>query len=207
MPGTTTYVQVSPGQSIPVRVFVNRRRIILNNTVAINDRSIIKLSSINLLRLLNNDLTNLIMDVKEELQKILFQEPLRYLFPLKFVHGSDKLSKDIGTRWKCKVVASLGYLASLRYKLGYLRDQDDIHFLEDRKVDVTSKDTNRTALLTKELKFTFMEPDEGVIHDEDNVLDDKKTLSYRLNKLALLNNSIIDSLDLYVTSRPHLQKA
>lgn len=205
MPGTTTYVQVAPGNAIPVRVFVDRRRIVLNNTVAINDRSIIKLSSINLLRLLNNDLTNLVMDVKEDLEKLLFEEPLRYLIPLKFVHGSDKLSRDIGKTWKCKMVASLGYIASLRFGLGYLQDKDDIRFLEDRKVDVAMKNSNRTALLTKELRFSFMEPDEGIIHDEENVIDDKKTISYRLNKLALLNNSIVDSLDLYVTSRP--QKA
>lgn len=207
MPGTTTYIKVAPGCAIPARVFIDRKRILLNGTVAINDRSIIKLSSINLLRLSNNDITNLVMDIKEELEKILFHEPLRELFPSKFVHGSDRLARDIGTRWKCKVVASLGYVATLRYKLGYLRDVEDMAFLEDRKVDVSARDSARTALLTKELKFTFLERDEEEIHEEENVIDDKKMLSYKLNKLALLNNSIVDSLCLYVTSRPHLQKA
>lgn len=204
MPGTTTYLKVSPGCSIPVRVFVDRKRILLNGTVAINDRSIIKLSSINLLRLSNNDLTNLTMDIKEELEKLLFEEPLRLIFPSKFVHGSDKVSREIGTRWKCKVIVSLGYMATLRYKLGFLLDRGDIDFLTDRKIDVTAKEAAHTALLVKELKFSFMNRENVEDEDEANTVDDKKTLLYKLNKLALLNNSITDSLDLYVGRRPHL---
>lgn len=207
MPGSHTFIKITPGCSIPARVFVNRKRIVLNGTVAINDRSIIKLSSINLLRLSNNDFTNLIMDIKPELENLLFHELLRLLFPLKFVHGSDKLVKDIGTRWRCKVVVSLGYVATLRFKLGYLQDEEDIAFLEDRKIDVMAKESPRTALLTKELKFSFIQREEDEENEEHNAIDDKKTLSYKLNKLALLNNSIVDSLDLYVTSRPHLQKS
>lgn len=200
MPATVSFIQLTPQTSIPIRVFINRKRILLSNRVAINEKSIIKLSTINLLRLSNNDLTKLIFEINLELKQILFHTPLNELFPKRFVYKSTKLSRDIGDNWKCKLVVSLGYIVNLRYKLGWLREKADIQFILERNIVVSTADSNKIALLTKEIKFNFG----GQVQEEENeiAIDDKKSLSYKLNRLTLLNNSIVDSLDLYVLHRP-----
>lgn len=191
MPATVSYVKIVPQCSIPIRVFINRKRIMLSNRVAINEKSIIKLSSINLLRLSNNDLAKLISEIALELREVLLQIPLRDLFPKRSLQKNTKLSRDIGDNWRCKLVVSIGYIANLRYKLGYLRDAGDIRFLEEKNITVSGVEVNKTCLLTKDIKFSFGE-----------TVDDKKGLSYKLHKLTLVNNSIVDSLDLFVVQRP-----
>ncbi|KAF7999096.1 hypothetical protein HF325_006628 [Metschnikowia pulcherrima] len=200
MPATITYLSVAPNTAIPVRVFVNRKKMLLLSAVAVNEKSIIKLSSINLIRLSNFDLTNLILDLGTQLQKLLLETRLVELFPHRTVLRSAKSVTELSHTWKCKVVVSLGYLADLRYKLSCL-ETDDIRFLEDKKIEIDQREAAGSALLQRNIKFDFVKY-ESASDDELSQLDEKKAISYKLQGQRLLNNKVIDPLDLYVTHRP-----
>lgn len=200
MPATITYLSVAPNTAIPVRVFVNRKKLLLLSAVAVNEKSIIKLSSINLIRLSNFDLTNLILDLGTQLQKLLLETRLVELFPQRTVLRSAKSVTELSHRWKCKVVVSLGYLADLRYKLSCL-ETEDIKFLEDKKIEIDQREAAGSALLQRNIKFDFVKY-ESASDDELSQLDEKKAISYKLHGQRLLNNKVIDPLDLYVTHRP-----
>lgn len=201
MPATVLFVKLNLDCCIPIRVFVNRKRVLLSNRVAINEKSIIQLSSINLIRLSNYDMTNLIFDIKDNLKEFLLESPLKDIFAQRSVLRTLRVSRDLGEKWKCRVVASLGYIADLRYKLGYL--QKDYQFLEEKGIVVSGSDSNEVALLTKEIKFNFS----PVLKEEGEDLvtvssEDKKALNYKLHRAKVLNNRITDSLDLFVLQRP-----
>ena len=200
MPATITYLSVAPNTAIPVRVFVNRKKLLLLSAVAVNEKSIIKLSSINLIRLSNFDLTNLILDLGTQLQKLLLEMRLVELFPQRTVLRSAKSVTELSHTWKCKVVVSLGYLADLRYKLSCL-ETEDIRFLEDKKIEIDQREAAGSALLQRNIKFDFVKY-ESASDDELSQLDEKKAISYKLQGQRLLNNKVIDPLDLYVTHRP-----
>ena len=200
MPATITYLSVAPNTAIPVRVFVNRKKLLLLSAVAVNEKSIIKLSSINLIRLSNFDLTNLILDLGTQLQKLLLETRLVELFPQRTVLRSAKSVTELSHTWKCKVVVSLGYLADLRYKLSCL-ETEDIKFLEDKKIEIDQREAAGSALLQRNIKFDFVKY-ESASDDELSQLDEKKAISYKLQGQRLLNNKVIDPLDLYVTHRP-----
>lgn len=188
MPATVSYVKITPKSLIQIRVFVNRKKILTNNTVAINDRLLLKLQSINSLRLSNNDLGRLIEDIKEDLQKLLFEDPLSEVFPGRSVNKATKTSRECGNSWKCNIVVLLGYVANLRYRLGHLK-RADAEFVDEQKVQVTAHSSNKTGLLEKETSFSFAE-------------DEKKLLSYTLRPQNILATSVTDGLDVYVWQRP-----
>ncbi|KAM9914944.1 hypothetical protein OXX59_002060 [Metschnikowia pulcherrima] len=200
MPATITYLSVAPNTAIPVRVFVNRKKLLSSSAVAVNEKSIIKLSSINSIRLSNFDLTNLILDLGTQLQKLLLEMRLVELFPQRTVSRSAKSVTELSHTWKCKVVVSLGYLADLRYKLSCL-ETEDIRFLEDKKIEIDQREAAGSALLQRNIKFDFVKY-ESASDDELSQSDEKKAISYKLQGQRLLNNKVIDPLDLYVTHRP-----
>ncbi|KAM9909337.1 hypothetical protein OXX69_005520 [Metschnikowia pulcherrima] len=200
MPATITYLSVAPNTAIPVRVFVNRKKLLSSSAVAVNEKSIIKLSSINSIRLSNFDLTNLILDLGTQLQKLLLETRLVELFPHRTVSRSAKSVTELSHTWKCKVVVSLGYLADLRYKLSCL-ETEDIRFLEDKKIEIDQREAAGSALLQRNIKFDFVKY-ESASDDELSQSDEKKAISYKLQGQRLLNNKVIDPLDLYVTHRP-----
>ncbi|KAM9895677.1 hypothetical protein OXX79_007939 [Metschnikowia pulcherrima] len=200
MPATITYLSVAPNTAIPVRVFVNRKKLLSSSAVAVNEKSIIKLSSINSIRLSNFDLTNLILDLGTQLQKLLLETRLVELFPQRTVSRSAKTVTELSHTWKCKVVVSLGYLADLRYKLSCL-ETEDIKFLEDKKIEIDQREAAGSALLQRNIKFDFVKY-ESASDDELSQSDEKKAISYKLQGQRLLNNKVIDPLDLYVTHRP-----
>lgn len=164
--------------------------------MAINEKSLIKLSSVSMIRLSNLDMTKLVEDIKHELKELMFDCALRELFPKRSVLKTSQVLRILGRQWKCRVVVSLGYLADLRYKMGYLDQPDDIAFLEEKKVVITPTDSGKLALLTKELEFSFHEPSEGDV-------EDKKALSYKLKQLSVLNSRVTDNLSIFVLHRPH----
>ncbi|KAM9900934.1 hypothetical protein OXX79_004830 [Metschnikowia pulcherrima] len=200
MPATITYLSVAPNTALPVRVFVNRKKLLSSSAVAVNEKSIIKLSSINSIRLSNFDLTNLILDLGTQLQKLLLETRLVELFPQRTVSRSAKSVTELSHTWKCKVVVSLGYLADLRYKLSCL-ETDDIRFLEDKKIEIDQREAAGSALLQRNIKFDFVKY-ESASDDELSQSDEKKAISYKLQGQRLLNNKVIDPLDLYVIHRP-----
>lgn len=203
MPATITYLAVGPSTAIPVRVFINRKKLLLLNAVAVNEKSIIKLSSINLIRLSNFDLTNLILDLGSQLQQLLLETPLVELFPQRSVLRVSKLVTELSNSWKCKVVVSLGYLADLRYKLSCLQSPLDFRFLDEKKIEIDHNESKGSALLTKTVKFDFVK-NEPASDDESLFLGDKKSFSYKLQHQRLINSKIVDLLDLYVLHRPRL---
>lgn len=198
MPATVSYVTVAPSTAIPIRVFVNRKRILLLSTVAVNEKSIIKLSSINLLRLSNYDLNKLIYDLQEQLKEFVLHTPLKELVPQKSVLRTTKITKEVGVQWKCKVVVSLGYVIDLRYKLGHIQGPD-VQYLEEKNLTADPVDSANSSLITKEIKFGFMQTEEG---DDEVASDDKKALRYKLHRQNLYNNRVVDPLVLYVLQRP-----
>ncbi|KAJ8142676.1 hypothetical protein OY671_004184 [Metschnikowia pulcherrima] len=200
MPATITYLSVAPNTAITVRVFVNRKKLLSSSAVAVNEKSIIKLSSINSIRLSNFDLTNLILDLGTQLQKLLLETRLVELFPQRTVSRSAKSVTELSHTWKCKVVVSLGYLADLRYKLSCL-ETEDIRFLEDKKIEIDQREAAESALLQRNIKFDFVKY-ESASDDELSQSDEKKAISYKLQGQRLLNNKVIDPLDIYVTHRP-----
>ncbi|SGZ58414.1 CIC11C00000002246 [Sungouiella intermedia] len=201
MPATLLYIRLNHDCCIPVRIFVNRKRILLSSRVAINEKSIIELSSINLIRLSNYDVTNLIFDMKTNLKEFLFDIPLPELFPQKSLLRSLKVARDLGEHWKCRVVTTLGYIADLRYKLGHL--QHDYRFLEEKNISLSGTDSNDVALLTKEIKFSFTPVLKEENEDEgEEGGDEKKALNYKLHRAKVLSCGSLNSLDMYVLHRP-----
>lgn len=164
--------------------------------MAINEKSLIKFSSVSMIRLSNLDMTKLVEDIKHDLKELMFVTALRELFSKRSILKSSQVLQILGNQWKCRVVVSLGYLADLRYKMGYLVQLDDIAFLEEKKVEVTPYDSSKVALLTKELKFSFQP-------SEDDAGSDKKALSYKLKRFSVLNSRVTDSLSVFVLHRPH----
>lgn len=202
MPATVSYISIGNEAVIPIRVFINRRKILLLNSVAVNEKSIIKLSSINLIRLSNYDLNNLIGDVGSDLRAILLTDSLSELFPKRAVLKSTKLIKSLSRNWKCKLNVSLGFIVSLRYNLGCLTLTDDVKWLSEKNVLINPVASSKSALLQKEMKFSMI----GLVEDEDEVhhLDDKKNVGFKLQRRHLMNNHITDTLDLYVVHRPKI---
>ena len=200
MPATVTYILIAPDTAIPIRVFVNRSKIFLQNSVAVNEKSVIELTSINLIRLSNYDLNNLIDDIGGDLRQILLQTPLQDLFPKRAVQKTTKLVRDIACSWHCKVTVSLGYIVGLRYNLGSLQLAEDIQYLSERKVAVNVSSSAKSALIKKEISISSMFPE-----DESAIgLDDTKSVNYKLRHQTLLNNDIVDTLDVYVVHRPKI---
>lgn len=203
MPATVSYISLGPDIAIPIRVFVNRCKILLQNSVAVNEKSIIKLSSINLIRLSNYDLNNLIDDIGGELREMLLRARLSELFPKRAVLKTTKVTKNIERNWKCKVNVSLGHIVSLRYNLGCLTLVEDVQFLTERNVQINPSSSAKSALLKKEMKFSFG----ANLEDGEDVgfnLDEKKGVGYKLRRRTLLNNHIVDTLDIFVSHRPKI---
>lgn len=196
MPATVSFIRLNNHTCVPIRVYVHRKEIILSSQVAINEKSLINLSSVSMIRLSNLDMTKLVEDIKHELKHLMFDSALRELFPKRSVLKKSQVLRVLGKAWKCRVVVSLGYLADLRYKMGYLDQADDILFLEEKKIDITPVDTSKVALLAKELKFSFHEPGEGEG-------EDKKAISYKLKRFSVVNSRVTDNLSVYVLHRPH----
>lgn len=199
MPATVSYITVAPLTAIPVRVFVNRKHILQLSSVAVNEKSIIKLSAINLLRLSNDDFSNMVYDLREQLRELLLVTPLIELFAQRSVLRSTQVARDVGVLWKCKVVVSLGYIVDLRYKLGVLTLVSDVEYLEAKKIVVDPENSARSTLLTKEIKFSFMSKEAD---SDDEQPNDKKSLSYKLHRQHLCNNRVVDPLVLCVLHRP-----
>lgn len=200
MPASVSYIAIGKETSIPIRVFTYRGKILLLNSVAVNEKSIIKLSSINLIRLSNYDLNDLIGDIGEELRELLLLARFAELFPKRAVLKTTKLVKSISRNWKCKVSVSLGFIVSLRYNLGCLSLAEDVQFLSDKNVVVNPLKSKKSALLKKEMEFSMI----GFEEDEDDqfCLDDKKRVRYKLRERNLINNHLVDTLDIYVVHRP-----
>lgn len=198
MPATVLFIKLNLDCCIPIRIFVNRKRVLLSSRVAINEKSIIQLSSISLIRLSNYDVTNLVFDIKAALKEFLLDIPIENLFPNRALLRNLKVSRELGDQWKCKVVASLGYIADLRYKLGFI--QKDLAFLEDKGIAISVTDGKNIALLTKEIKFNF-----PVLKEDDDEVEpsnDKKGLDYKLHRARVINSRVTDLLDLFVLLRP-----
>ena len=196
MPATVSFIQISPHACIPVKVFVHRKQMWLRGQL--NDKSLLKLSSVSLIRLSNPDMTKLVEDIKDELKQLLLHELLRRLFPGKPILKSSQVKKILGRLWKCRVVVSLGYLADLRFKLHTLVQADDVSFLDEKNILVSATDSNELALLTKEIMFSFQEPDEDGVNEGL----DKKTISYKLDRIAVMNSRATDTLSVFVLHRP-----
>lgn len=196
MPPLVSYILVAPNTAVPVRVFVDRRKVLSLSDVAINEKSVLTLCSINLLRLSNADLASLLLDIRPALKHLLLAALLRDLFPGRPVLRSLKTAKDFGVAWKCKVVVSLGYIVDLRYRLSCLQGAADLDFLREKNIEVDLRQPARPPLLCKSLRFVA-----GDLTDEATETD-KKSLSYKLQACRLVNSSVVDTLDVFVGHRP-----
>lgn len=196
MPSTVTFIKVAGSTAVPARVFVNRSRIVLSASVAVNEKSLIKLTRINILRLSNNDLNSLIDDIRDEIHNILLKKPLRVLFGLQ----TRLVLDNVGEKWKCRVTVSLSFVANLRFQLHILSSDDYTFLTVDRKLNMAtvigSQNRGNLGLMQRYIRFQFHEEED----DAEN--DTKKLFDHRMHRIRLANNHLGDCLDLYVYSRP-----
>lgn len=198
MPSTVTFIKVAGNTAIPARVFVNRARIVLSAPVAVNEKSLIKLTRINILRLSNNDLNSLIDDIRDEVRDLLIKKPLRDLFAL----AAKLILDNVGHNWKCRVTVSLNFVANLRFQLHILTSDDYTFLTGEKKLNLAavigSQNRGNLGLMQRYIRFQFHEEDSE--NDAEN--DTKKLFDHRMHKIRLANNRLGDCLDLYVYSRP-----
>lgn len=186
---TLSYISVGPRDAFPIRVFVHRRKL-LDSTkaavVAVNQRSILHLSRINIIRLSNVDLNSLVTDIQQALMDVLLRLEINYSTSknaqMKFV--LDK------TDWKCYVKVPILLMLQLRFHLGALRTRDH-EYIEQRNIHFSKCDTE---LLTRETKYTFKQDP-----DDDSLVSDKKESQYTISRKNMI---LPQGISIYVYSRP-----
>lgn len=204
MPSNVTFMKLTRNSSIPLRIFINRKRILLTNAVSINEKSIIKLSSMNILKLSNNDLNDLISDLKEDLTRIFCETSLLELFTN--LHLLSRIViDDLGKRWKVKMITSLNYILNLRCRMNLLSDKD-LNFLIERKINLANLLNNHVNnsmhLIKRNIQFThILKEDSDDMSMDTN--DDKKQVDYNWKRYNILGNRSLNPVDLYVCKRPN----
>ena len=176
---TLTYVSVGPHDAFPIRVFVHRRKLLAStksSVVAVNQRSILHLSRINIIRLSNADLDSLVSNIRHSLMDVLLNLVTFVL---------DK------TDWKCYVKVPVHIMLQLRFYLNSLTNRDQ-EWLEQKNIHFSKCDTE---LLTRETKYLFkQDPD-----DDNELVLEKKESQYSIGSKRII---IPKGISIYVYSRP-----
>lgn len=183
MPATTSFIRVTTDKSIPVRIFVNRSKLLENaSVISVNEKSIVKLQKINILKLSNGDINSLIGTIRRELVDVLTNKPIGKLLEENILRN-NRIVIDINKHeWKCYMNISVDFLVNLRLNIGRLT-KDDIEHISKRKGSNFS-----VSLLVKTSNFSFEE--------------EKKLTKYKIRKSNLVSG-FHDGLDLYVYDRPN----
>lgn len=182
MPATTSFIKITVDKSIPTRIFVNRLKLLENaSVISVNEKSIVKLQKINILKLSNNDIRSLITSIREKLIDILINKPIAELIGANVIQNKRIVVNIDEYEWKCYMCVSVDFLVNVRVNTGILTNEDLEH-LGKRKTENAGAN-----LLVKKSKFTFSE--------------EKKIASYRIRKSDLIG-SFHDCLDLYIYGRP-----
>lgn len=185
---TLTYIAVGRHDAFPIRVFVHRKKLLAStrsSVVAVNQRSLLHLSRINIIRLSNADLNALISDIRHPLMEVLLHLEISHTAP-KTSQMTFTLDK---TAWKCHVKVLVHLMLQLRYFLNALKPNDQT-YLEQKNIHFTKCDTQ---LLTREAKYLFKQD-----ADDDNMVD-KKESEYSIGSRRLI---LPQGISIYVHSRP-----
>lgn len=182
MPATASFIKVTSDKSIPVRIFVNRLKLLENSSVvSVNERSIVRLQRINILKLSNPDIRSLLEEIRQDLIDVLTEKSISELMRDNKLRNNRMIVDINGREWKCYISFSVDFLVRLRVGIGRMTSEDIEHMGK-------SKDSRFSVdLLQKSSSYTFKE--------------DKKMTLYRIRRTRLMSG-FHDCLDVYVYGRP-----
>lgn len=214
MPPTTTFVRLNKRSTVPLRIHVNRKKLILSSifdsTIGLSQRAkaIVTLKKINFIRLSNKDINALTQSTEEEILNVLLNSPINSLI-------QESSSKDVAnipstsvcidlnkSKWKAHLVVSIKFLILLRVSIGVRLSLED-NIIAEKYLGV--KNSGGTLRLVT--KQSYVNPVVLVEDEEESLLkenqkDNKKTnMSIKYTSEYLLDD-IGGPIDLYVYERP-----
>ncbi|CUM66449.1 uncharacterized protein PRCAT00004113001 [Priceomyces carsonii] len=185
-----SFVKITEDVSIPVKVFINRKKIrssANSSKVAINQKSIVKLNQVNYLKLSGKDLNSLINDIEKDTLNLLIDKLLEEIYQ---TSEKGKIVIDLDNTWSCTVILSIEFIINLRFYLNKLSG-DDIRLIEAKKAKISSMNDENLGFLIKEQTFSFQEDEEM----------SKKLVDYKFRREKLINN-MNNCLQIYVNKVP-----
>lgn len=185
-----SFVKITEDVSIPVKVFINRKKIrssANSSKVAINQKSIVKLNQVNYLKLSGKDLNSLINDIEKDTLNLLIDKLLEEIYQ---TSEKGKIVIDLDNTWSCTVILSIEFIINLRFYLNKLSG-DDIRLIEAKKAKISSMNDENLGFLIKEQTFSFQEDEEM----------SKKLVDYKFRRKKLINN-MNNCLQIYVNKVP-----
>lgn len=203
MAGEITFIKITKNTSIPAKVFLNRQKLKSSHPVSINAKSIIQIRHGTVIKLSNNDLNSLVGDLKSDLVKVLMEVPILDLFKnYKLNQQGDKVLLLHQGDWNCKILISIKLIATVRFKLNLITMEELDYLQEYKKINfsktIITSNNSQLNLLRREINFVRPELVES---EDDELVDQKKTLDYKLTKSNLFSNKINDCIDIYVHKR------
>ncbi|CCE80339.1 Piso0_003455 [Millerozyma farinosa CBS 7064] len=181
MTASIHFIKLGKYNVAPVKIFINRLKLLENSTtVSVNERSIVTLQKINLIKLSNKDAAKLIKAIRLKLLEFIVQKCTQ--------RDSRDSREDVFVtdfdveEWKCQVKIQEFVALKICRMMGYASWLSEEQH-SDPKESAISKDVR---VLLKSPVFSFNE--------------DKKE-SYRINKTSLVAR-IQDSIEIYVYGRP-----
>lgn len=181
MTASIHFIKLGKCNVAPIKVFINRLKLLENSsTLSVNERSIVTLQKINLIKLSNKDVAKLIKAIRLKLLEFIVEkctqtdsrDPRGYVFVTDFEEEEWKCQVKIKEFVALKICRMMGFVSLI---------SDEQH--SDSKEQAISKDVK---VLLKSPLFSF---------DED-----KKEL-YKIHKTSLVAR-IQDSIEIYVYGRP-----
>ncbi|CAH2354730.1 single-strand annealing weakened protein 1 [[Candida] railenensis] len=215
MPPCLTFVKINHNSVIPVRIHVNRKRLLSSKLFhsAIDSshksKALLTLKKINFIRISNKDITSLTSSISHDILEYLLRVPISELVKLSSDVNTDipvppnSLCIDLNkSSWKCHVVVPLRFVIKLRSNLLIPLTDDDWALFNKVKSD------SGVSTINLLVKHTTMSPPKILIEeDEDDAFnvekqDTKKdSLSYKFTSPSVLTN-LGRFLDIYVYERP-----
>lgn len=219
MPGTQTYLWVAPKTVLPVRIHVNRKRLLLSKLFesavgqSAHQRAILTLRQTNYIRVSNIDIQSLIDAVGDELGALLLHTPLTALLQRQVPNEIPTLPHTFcidlkKSAWKCHMVVPIVYVANLRQRLMIALSPEDVALAQRAQKSAPNVKMLAARLLVRDTVVkpaVLMEEDDAAftVRELDAAADSKKTnVSYRLHRPHVLTD-LNGRLDLYIYERPH----
>lgn len=177
---TVTFLKIQPKKCIPVRIFVNRQKVLENALVSVNQKSTIKIQRINAIRLSGKDVRGLLESISGQLKEVLLQEEITELEQRRDGKNGKVVIELENEKWQCSVCFSMEFLVMLRFAEGRLAE-NELKYLT-RGIQITSD----MQLVTAKYHFSFEE--------------DQKTTKFTTRSTSLVGN-LEDCLEIYVHNR------
>ena len=212
MAPSLSIVSVNRKYAIPVRVHINRKRILLtslfDSTIeSKQSKAIISLKKINNIRLSSRDISSLIETINDEMMEILFKESVSSLKSRSVLDAVPNLPSTsicinvVKPSWKCHLVAPMKFLFGIRERMGKTLSIEDERLLQRLPNISPSKSMKlivKTAIQNESPVLVEEDEDEFKIKEAESK---KMSISYKYSSPYLLND--YGSLSLYVYERTY----